>query len=163
VQHYAVENLFSISRIKLYKNKQLKNAVFVISNLKSVDITSLDNRAISDFISNVFGVIATSSFGITTTLVNKTSPYKFNQYPYYLLVYYMHFIVPFLISGTISSLYFIRHPPLRKAIHREVLSHWQAWFKCTKNEVSDSSRIQLSNAEETFTNVQGPLKGRRDS
>ena len=139
-------------RIKVYKKKQQKNAVFVISNfenMKTVEITFLDNRAISDFVSNVFGVIATSSFGITTSIVNQTSPFKFNNYPYYLLVYYMHFIVPFLISGTISLLYFIRHPPLRKAIHREVLNHCKHWFKCNKNVVTDISRMQVSNAEES--------------
>ena len=69
-------------RIKVYKKKQQKNAVFVISNfenMKTVEITFLDNRAISDFVSNVFGVIATSSFGITTSIVNQTSPFKFNN------------------------------------------------------------------------------------
>jgi hypothetical protein len=115
-------HVFANVRIKLYKVKQ-ERSVFVISNLdhnKNGDISSIDNRAISDFVTNVLAVLATSSFGITTSLVNWTSPKMFNVYPYYLIVYFMHFVVPFLITGTIALLYYIRHPPLRKTIYREI-------------------------------------------
>ena len=87
---------------------------------KNNDISSIDNRAISDFVTNVLSIVATSSFGITTSLVNWTSPKMFNVYPHYLIVYFMHFVVPFLITGTICLLYYIRHPPLRKIIFREI-------------------------------------------
>ena len=74
----------------------------------------------ADFLTNVFGVAVTSSFGITTTLVNRTSPADFNEFPGFLLVYFMHFVVPFLITGTIAVLYYIRNPALRKILYREL-------------------------------------------
>ena len=109
-------------KIKLYKRQQQTSVIVITQSdlAKDVEINSIDNRALSDFLTNVFGVAVTSSFGITTTLVNRTSPADFNEFPGFLLVYFMHFVVPFLITGTIAVLYYIRNPALRKTLYREL-------------------------------------------
>jgi hypothetical protein len=70
-----------------------------------------------------------SLFGTTTTAVNRTNPADFNKFPSYLLVYFMHFVVPFVITGTISLLYYARHPPLRKMLYRELRTKLLHFFE----------------------------------
>ena len=92
-----------------------KDAKQVLSNTAFIQ-----KRSISDFVTNLLSILVSTTLGITTTLVNKMNPGEVGKYQNYLLVYWLHFGVPLLISGTITILYYVRHPPLRVSLSREV-------------------------------------------
>ena len=119
---FVIHGLTNI-KIKLFEMSQQKSQH--LPTHFEEDISFIDGRAISDFATNVFAVVATSSFGISTTIVNYLNPADFNRYPDYFLVYFLHFVVPFLISGTISMMYYVRHSPLKKTLYREAKSQFQ--------------------------------------
>lgn len=119
---FVIHGLTNI-KIKLFEMSQ-QNSKHLRTHFEE-DISFIDGRAISDFATNVFAVVATSSFGISTTIVNYLNPADFNRYPDYFVVYFLHFVVPFLISGTISMMYYVRHSPLKKTLYREAKSQFQ--------------------------------------
>jgi hypothetical protein len=85
---FVIHGLTNI-KIKLFEMSQQKS-----KHLRThfeEDISFIDGRAISDFATNVFAVVATSSFGISTTIVNYLNPADFNRYPDYFLVYFLNF------------------------------------------------------------------------
>jgi hypothetical protein len=109
-------------KIDRFKEAQ-KKSIYIVSKsgyLKSLGILSMDKHAISDNAANAFNVVVMSTTSVISTLVNNMDPGKANHFPYYLLIYFYHFIIPFMITGSVSCVYYIRHPPLRNVIIREV-------------------------------------------
>ena len=118
-------------KIKLYKRK-VTRSVFVISNaehLKNSAISFVDNRAISNFVTSICGVVASAGFILSTSTVNIISPEKFNFYPYYLIFYFLHNIGPFIITGAILLPYYVRNPSLKKMIYRELKMNFRCFFR----------------------------------
>jgi hypothetical protein len=114
-------HIFANIKIRLYKRKQARS-VSIISNsdfAKNGDISSMDNRALSDFVTNILGVWASFIMLLSMFIINWISPEKFNIYPYYLIFYLVHHVSPFFLMGTILLPYYVRHPPLQKTIYRE--------------------------------------------
>jgi hypothetical protein len=115
-------HVFANIKIRLFKRKQARS-VYIISDkdfAKNGDISSMDNRAISDFVTNILGVVAIFMFVLSTSIINWISPKMFNTSPYYLIFYVIHHVTPFVMTGTILLPYYIRHPPLHKTIYREI-------------------------------------------
>ena len=115
-------HIFANIKIRLYKRKQARS-VSIISNsdhAKNSDISSMDNRALSDFVTSMLGVGAAFFFVIATSFINRIPPKKFNNYPYYLIYYFIHLIAPLFIYGTMLLAYYFHHPPLHKTIYRQM-------------------------------------------
>ena len=87
------------------------------------DISFIQNRTFSDFVTNVVSLCSVALMIVTTTLVNKMDPSGLSQYPNYLLVYFLHFALPLLFTGSIMVLYYGRHQPLRASLFREAKTH----------------------------------------
>ncbi len=120
-------HIFANIKIRLYKRKQA-TSVSIISNsdfAKNCDISSMDKRALSDFVTNILGVWASFIMLLSMYVINLISPEKFNTYPYYLILYLVHHVSPFFLMGTILLPYYVRHPPLQKTIYRELKLNFQ--------------------------------------
>ena len=103
-------------KIKLYKNDH------VYTLRSSPDAT--ENNDISDFGTNAVNIVIFCSTGIISTFINKMDTSKANIYPFYFFVYFYDFIFPPLITSTIALVYYLRHPPLRKTIYRELRTYY---------------------------------------
>ena len=119
-------HVFVKCKIKLLEMKLKKSVGPVPSSCFTVkqlnDISFIQNRAISDFFTNILSILSVTLLIVTTTLVNKMEPTEVSKYPNFLLVYFLHFAIPLIFSGTIIFLYFVRHQPLRSTIYREAKS-----------------------------------------
>ena len=87
---------------------------------KQLTLASMESRVISDFASNTCNAVIVGSVVFVSTAVNKISPMHIAIYPNYLLIYFYQFIIPFIVIGSTTLVYFLRHPPLRKSLAREV-------------------------------------------
>ena len=108
-------------KIKHYKN----NPIFAQTS-STTGITSTENNAISDLSTNAVNVVLFCSTGLLSTLANSMDTAKANVYPFYLLVYFYHFIYPPVMFGTLSLIYYLRHPPLRNYIYRELRNYYDS-------------------------------------
>ena len=95
------------------------------------DISFIQNRTFSDFVTNIVSLCSVALMIVTTTLVNKMDPSGLSLYPNYLLVYFLHFAHPLLFTGTIMVLYYGRHQPLRASLLREAKTRLgrYAWWE----------------------------------
>ena len=108
-------------RIKQYKNNQI-----VAQTSSTMGITSTEKNAISDLSTNAVNVVLICSTGLVSTLVNNMDTVKANVYPFYLFVYFFHFIYTPVMLGTLSLTYYLRHPPLRNYIYRELRNYYDS-------------------------------------
>ena len=108
-------------RIKQYKN----NHIFAQTS-STMGITSTESNAISDLSTNAVNVVLFCSTGLISTLANNMDTAKANVYPFYLFVYFFHFIYPPVMLGTLSLVYYLRHPPLRNTIFRELRNYYDS-------------------------------------
>lgn len=118
----AVIQVLVAIKIKLHKLKEA-NSVHIISKLnfwKNNSMASIDSQEISDVVSNVCNMLIFCTTGIFTFNVNHMNLANANIYPYYLILYFYHLVFPSLIASSLSLVYYCRHAPLRKAIHREI-------------------------------------------
>jgi hypothetical protein len=83
-------------------------------------LASIDSRGISDFVSNTCNALIVGSVVFVSTAVNKISPSQIAVYPNYLLIYFYQFIFQFIVVGSTTIIYYLRHPPLRKSLAREM-------------------------------------------
>jgi hypothetical protein len=124
-----VIHLILILRIKIFKFQQRK-LVFVISSfehLKNLAISSIDSQALSDLGTSVVNLLLVGFSHLFSNRINSMSPERANEYPFYLLLYAYYFFANNLITGFLSLTYYARHPPLRKAICREIKSKFGFW------------------------------------
>ena len=122
-------------RIKHYKN----NPIFAQTS-STTGITSTENNAISDLSTNAVNVVLFCSTGLLSTLANSMDTAKANVYPFYLLVYFYHFIYPPVMFGTLSLIYYLRHPPLRNYIYRELRNYYDSiifQWTCPNFDIGD--------------------------
>ena len=121
-------------KIKFLEMKQ-KQSVNPIPNSMFVnkldDISFIQNHTISDYVTNIVALCSCTLLIATTTLVNKMDPSGLSQYPNYLLVYFLHFALPLLFTGSIMVLYYGRHQPLRASLLREAKTRLglYAWWE----------------------------------
>lgn len=109
-------------RIKLFKMKHSRQTkqcqLSVIPKYKQSAVEVIEQVVISDCIANVCILIAIVASGAFTIYVDITDPEKSGENIF--LLYFYHFVAPFLFTGTISLLYYTRNPPLRVYIFREI-------------------------------------------
>ena len=109
-------------KIKTHKQKQNKS-IYVISysdHIKHIGISSIDNHSLSDFGISVTSVIFSLSVTSISTIANEMNPANVNKFPFYLFIYFNHFISINFLTFFISSIYYIKHPALRKTVKREI-------------------------------------------
>jgi hypothetical protein len=78
---------------------------------------NIEKRNLTDYVTSISNLIV-MSISIS------------NDFPYFLTIYGFHMIAPLLIVFSISLMYFIRQPKLRKTIHRELVD----WIEPFRNE-----------------------------
>ena len=109
-------------RIKLFKMKHSRQArqcqLSTITKYKASAVEVIEQVVISDCIANVCILIAIVASGAFTIYVDVTDPEKSEANIF--LLYFYHFVAPFLFTGTISLLYYTRNRPLRIGIFREI-------------------------------------------
>jgi hypothetical protein len=110
-------------RIKLFKMKHSRQTkqcqLSTITKYKQKSaVAVIEQVVISDCIANVCILIALVSSGAFTIYVDVMSPENSEENIF--LLYFYHFIAPFLFTGTIAVLYYTRNRPLRIAIFREL-------------------------------------------
>jgi hypothetical protein len=111
-------------RIKIYKHRK-KNLVFDISgfeHVKNLAISSIDSQALSDFGTSAVTIVLLGLSHFFTNRINTMNPERANEYPFYIFLYIYYFFASNVTTGFISLTYYIRHPPLRNAIYREIKS-----------------------------------------
>ncbi len=80
-------HIFVMVKIKLLKEKQKKsyNVRTFSDHLKLGDISSMDNRSISDYLTSFVTVTAANLLFFTSFIINKTNPVEFTK------VTFLHF------------------------------------------------------------------------
>lgn len=115
-------HIFIHIKIKIYKYKK-RHTVHIISQtefIKNIGILDIDKNSMASLATNVINLSLISTAFIFSTSVNHMDPDKANKYPLYLLFYFYNLLFPCILFGSISLTYYLRHPPLRKAIYREM-------------------------------------------
>ncbi len=115
-------HIFIQIKIKIYKYKK-RHTVHIISQtefVKNLGILDIDKNSMASLATNVINLSLISTAFIFSTYVNHMDPDKANKYPLYLLFYFYNLLFLCILFGSISLTYYLRHPPLRKAIYREM-------------------------------------------
>jgi hypothetical protein len=117
-------HLYVFVKIKLHKQKQQDsiNAISYGDHLKHIGISSIDKHALSDFGTSAISVMLSLSVAAISTIANEMNPADLNTFPFYLFVYFNHFIGTNFITFITAMIYYFRHPALRKTITRELKS-----------------------------------------
>ena len=115
--------LHIVVRVKIYAFKWKDASVQNKHNTANFK-TNFENQSLSDFSTNVVMVGLTCIGVISVTSINNLNPAEANVYPHYLSVYWIHCFGPFIFGGVFSITYYLRHPPLRTAIFRELRERW---------------------------------------
>jgi hypothetical protein len=74
-------HIFVNIKIKLFKVKQKhsSNVLTFPEHLKFGDLTSMDNRTISDFLTNLLTAAAVSTIFMTSLIINRTNPVELTK------------------------------------------------------------------------------------
>ena len=83
----------------------------------------IDKNSMASLATNIINVVIFAAAFVFSTTVNHMDPDKANKYPFYLLIYFYNLLFPCILFGVISLTYYMRHPPLRKAIYREMIGN----------------------------------------
>lgn len=111
-------------RIKIFKVRQnvkcwaIANSVRNSSKMNAVAV--VENLVISDCIANFCILVAIVLTGTLTLAVDDIDPTKAREYPEIAVIYFDHFVAPFILTTTIIVLYFTRHPPLAASLRRQL-------------------------------------------
>ena len=87
---------------------------------KSLHFGQTEFQSIADFTTNVVGVFAISSLALLSSRINSMTVTEMNRSPNYILMNLYQLIVPSIVTFIISTLYYSRHPLLRKTMMREL-------------------------------------------
>ncbi len=115
-------HLIVYMKIKLHKQKQ-QDSIYVISfgdHIKHIGISSIDSRALSDFGTSAVSVVLSLAVGFIPTIGNEMNPDNLNNFPYYLFIYFNHFISTNVLTLFTAIIYYLRHPALRQTVIREI-------------------------------------------
>ena len=129
------------ARIKMY-NLKLQKTVPVMHNTeraKQFNLTLIESRVITDFATNLFCLLVIGSIATISSIVNNMSLTKVSDYPNYHIVYVFNLMFPPLVTGTIYSVYYARHEPLRKAVRREILNKIRSFIYSQGNRFKTKS------------------------
>jgi hypothetical protein len=107
-------HIFVNIRVKRYKK------VTQVTSFQHLEILYTEKRNITDIVTTASNVISMGMSSIIVVSFNSISPEQANLYPYHLIVYFFHLVVPFVIYSCISLMYYIRQPIMRKTLLREV-------------------------------------------
>ncbi len=80
----------------------------------------IERQAISNLGTNALNVLIFACTGILATVANNMNPMQFNEHPAYYFIYFYNLILPSLIAGTVSTIYYTSHDPMRKMLWREI-------------------------------------------
>jgi hypothetical protein len=85
---FAIHILVNVKiRIFKVKQKQFVGALTFSDHMKFGDILSMESRSISDYMTSILAVVASSSFFIISSIINHhTNPYEFNQVRFYIIL-----------------------------------------------------------------------------
>ena len=101
-------------RVKMHKKKHQ------VTSFQQQEILSREYQNITDIVTTACNVTLMGLSSIIVFSFNRIAPEQANLYPYYLIVYLFHLVVPFIISNSISLMYYIRQPQMRKTLLREL-------------------------------------------
>ena len=79
------------------------------------------------FCNSIITVLFLVVNALLTAQVNSLSVAEINEFPNYLYMYCLQLIQPGLVTSALALLYYIRHPPLRHGLFREV----NDWILCS--------------------------------
>jgi hypothetical protein len=102
-------HLFVKIRNKLHKRKQSQSQIII----------KLQN--LTDYTTSITNLIMMCGATLLTVFLNRVQPEEANDFPYYMIVYGCHMLVPFPVIFAISLMYFTRQPKLRQTIYRELV------------------------------------------
>ncbi len=79
-------HIFVNVKIKILNKKQIKSLQHwtFSEQMKLGDILSMESQSISNFLTSLLVVVASSSFIITSSIINNTHPYELNKVRFYL-------------------------------------------------------------------------------
>jgi hypothetical protein len=118
-----VLHVYTKLRISWYQRKNkinadLKTKTWVTN--KTLTLTQNEIQSIADFTTNAIGILAISSYALLAGKINSMSVLDVNTWPNYILINLYQLILPSIVTRTISTLYYHRHPYLRKTMWREL-------------------------------------------
>jgi len=125
-------------KIRFHKFQQ-QNTVYVVSfrdYIKQIGISSIDKQALSDISTTACSIFLFVFVTSIPSITNEMNPVNANKFPYYLFVYFNHFIVNTLVTLLTASIYYLRHPELRNAVNREIKSRYQS--------ISNSLKVRIN-------------------
>jgi hypothetical protein len=115
----AIHILVSL-RIFFYKNK-IKNNIDDISCIqKNTILKTLEKQSITDFVTVTTGFISAFIFAYVFFKYSQIEPKNFNQYPYYLFVYWVQLFNAPITTIFLLILYYIKKKSMRTIMIREV-------------------------------------------
>ena len=117
----SIMQLWSII-LHLYVNIRVKRhkKINQVTSFQQQEIQSREKQNITDIVTTACNLTLMGLSSIIVLSFNRISPEQANLYPYYLIVYLFHLVVPFIISNSISLMYYIRQPQMRKTLWREL-------------------------------------------
>ncbi len=126
-------NFFVNIKIKLHKRKKQRPnpaKLFDYGKHRKEEITLIEQRNMTDFMSMITNLIATCSISSFIATFNKIKPHHAAEFPYNLTIFTFHLLFPNMIICGISWMYYLRLPLMRQTIFRElkyfiIKSPWQ--------------------------------------
>ena len=119
--------LHVLVRVKIFAFKWKNGSVQSKHNTNNFK-SNFENQSLSDFSTNVM-IVGLTSVGVLSVLsVNNLNPLEANVFPNYLFVYWLHCFGPFVFGGLFSVIYYLRHPPLRISLVRELRERLNKMF-----------------------------------
>jgi hypothetical protein len=113
-------HIFAKIRITIFKNKQKNSESNPWTHVKANGMSIINKQTIANTGTNAFITFIFFSTGLVSIPVNTMHLQDANQFPTYLFIYFVHWIHPALLCWTLTIVYFITHPPLRKTIQSEI-------------------------------------------
>ena len=113
-------HIFVKIRIRMFKNKQKNSESNPWTTVKSNGMSIINKQTIANTGTNAFITFLFFSTGLISIPVNTMNLESANEFPNYLFIYFVHLIHPALLCWTLTLVYFLTHPPLRKTIYSEI-------------------------------------------
>ncbi len=122
----AVIHVYIKIRIKYYKYSTTYSVPIISKGefLKNLEIMDIEEKSISGLVTNVINVILIFASFLFSSTINSMDPDKANTDSFYLVIYFYDLLFPCMLLGTITITYYLRHPPLRKTIYREIICNF---------------------------------------
>ena len=116
-------HVFIKLRINLYQKRKASNIepkhkIWMTKN--SLIMSKIEVASIADFTTNVIGISIITAYAMLAKHINAMTVLELNTWPNYILMNFYQFIIPSITAIIISTLYYSRHPLLRKTLVREL-------------------------------------------